>query len=232
MTIHDVMPDTLPEVLRITSFMAAAGLPPATLLVSTGSDWKRPALSDLRTLQGLGHELAAHGWQHTFATFGGIYHRLHSLALSRNAAEHLALDRRQIIDLMHSSYAWFDSHDLTRPRLYVPPAWAMGNVTHPDLHKLPFRFYETLSGIYDSEARVFHRLPLAGYEADNIVRAMFLKFFNSINRGTACRSGRALRVAIHPHDLHFRLAQHLERLLRSGLECYSVSDIASACFDL
>ena len=212
--------------------MAAVGLPPATLLVSPGSDWNVPSLSDLRELQDRGHELAAHGWQHTFTDFGGIYHRLHSLVLSRNAAEHLALSRQQTVALMRSSYAWFDSHELRPPGLYVPPAWAMGNVTRSDLHALPYRFYETLSGIYDSETQVFHRLPLAGYEADNVVRGLCLKFFNFINRGIAFRTGLALRVAIHPHDLHFRLAQDLERLLRGGLECHSVSGIGSACFDL
>lgn len=43
----------------------------------------------------------------------------------------------------------------------------MGSLPREALSDLPFRYYEYLTGVYDSLARRWYRLPLLGYEADS-----------------------------------------------------------------
>ena len=124
---HDVMPETLSLVEDFLAFCSTHAIPPMTLLVVPGCDWRDEQLDRLRDLAGLGHELAAHGWLHRVGTPQSLYHRLHSTLLSRNVAEHLALDGESILALMRRSHAWFAEHDLPAPSLYVPPAWALGD---------------------------------------------------------------------------------------------------------
>lgn len=76
-----------------------------------------------------------------------------SALISGHTGEHLALDRLAIGALIGRSYAWFRERDLGAPDLYVRPAWAMGDIGRPDLRQLPFRRYETLSGVYAAVAR-------------------------------------------------------------------------------
>jgi predicted deacetylase len=133
--------------------------------------------------------------------------------LSRNAAEHLSRPRPEVADIIRRSFGWFGEVGLGQPRLYVPPAWAMGAVKRADLDRLPFRFYETLGGIYDSQSRRMRRLPLVGYEADTAGRALALRLVNGLNRQMAASLGRPLRVAIHPSDFDLRLAADLRSIL-------------------
>jgi predicted deacetylase len=97
---------------------------------------------------------------------------------------------------------------LPAPSLYVPPAWAMGRISRAGLRKLPFRYYETISGVYDAQADRFIRLPLLGFEADTRIRATALKLSNVLNRRLA-NAHRELRFAIHPTDFELYLARDL-----------------------
>jgi len=98
----------------------------------------------------------------------------------------------------------------------VPPAWAMGPVPRELLDRLPFRQYETLAGVYDSTDRLFHRLPLVGFEADNVFRAVTVGALNRLNRAWARAGRRPLRLGIHPHDLELKLAEDLGRMIEAG----------------
>lgn len=207
-SIHDVMPETLSQVSRILELLERGGAPVATLLVVPGRAWTPSALAQLRALQSRGYELAGHGWRHRVERYGGIHHRLHSLLISRDVAEHLALDSAGIEQLIARCFAWFADHDLPAPRLYVPPAWALGRLASAKLTELPFRQYELLGGVVEASNGRMRRLPLTGYEADAGTRASALRLWNQINRQRA-RRRRWLRIAIHPNDLGLPLADSL-----------------------
>lgn len=212
-SVHDVMPATLDEVATILSLTERHAIGPVTLLVVPGLDWTAEQLATLRRWQDAGHELAGHGWRHRAETIRGLSHRLHSLVLSRDAAEHLALDSGAIAVLVRRCFGWFWEAGLDAPRLYVPPAWAMGAIARPALEALPFRYVEVLSGVLDTRARRLERMPLVGFEADTAWRAHALRRWNRINLAYARRRGVPLRVAIHPHDLGLRLAEDVGTVL-------------------
>ncbi|MBT8093449.1 MAG: polysaccharide deacetylase family protein [Gammaproteobacteria bacterium] len=211
-SIHDVMPETLDEVEEILQRLADAGTPgTVTLLVVPGRNWSADDIAVLRRWADAGHELAGHGWAHEVETIRGVWHRLHSLFISRNVAEHLALDEQGIRTIIEECHAWFVQTGLPAPMMYVPPAWAMGRVGKSALRALPFRYYETLSGIYDATTGTMTRIPLVGFEADTPLRAGLLRLFNAVNRWLANRRGQ-LRLAIHPQDFDLLLADDLERM--------------------
>ena len=227
-SIHDVMPATLDRVERIFDRLDSAGLLPVTLLVVPGTGWRGEHLDRLGAMVARGAELAGHGWRHEVRHVRGIKHRLHSALISRRAAEHLALSRGEILRLMLNNHRWFGRRDLPEPRLYVPPAWAMGPVPRPLLDRLPFERYETMAGVYDSVEGVFYRLPMAGFEADTGFRAVTVHGFNRINLAWARASGRPLRLGIHPDDFELRLADDLEAMLRTGGEPVSYAALGAA----
>jgi hypothetical protein len=217
-SIHDVMPATLERVERIFDRLRVAGLTPITLLVVPGTGWDEATLPRLRSLLARGGEAAGHGWRHEARTIRGLRHRLHSALISRNAAEHLALPRDEILALMRANHAWFAEHQLPSPTLYVPPAWAMGPVPRAALDALPFARYETLGGVYETAGRRFRSLPLVGFEADTRLRALAVGGSNAVNRAAARALQRPLRLGIHPDDFELERAGELERMIAAGGE--------------
>jgi hypothetical protein len=207
------MPRTLPAVSEIVSLLASLKVSKLTLLVVPGADWDAPDCQQLRRYQDLGYRLAGHGWRHACRRRQTLWHKVHGWVLSRDAAEHLSCARDQIRDVVRRSFEWFAKAGLEPPRLYVPPAWAMGCVTRSDLRQLPFRWYEYLTGIYDAQQDRFRRSALVGFEADSAARALPLRALNSANVHVAARLHIPLRLAIHPYDLEHRLANQLRHLL-------------------
>ncbi len=216
-SIHDVMPETLGATETIVARLNAAGLGRVTLLVVPGRDWSTETLGRLEALLARGAVAAGHGWTHRADSIRGAYHRLHSALISRNAAEHLALDAAALRNLVTRCHAWFGQHGLGSPLLYVPPAWAMGALTPRDLDQLPFARYESLSGVYDVASGRFRRSPMVGFEADTAFRALACRLWNFANL-KAAGTKRPIRLAIHPGDFSLRLADDLERLIDSGGE--------------
>jgi predicted deacetylase len=127
--------------------------------------------------------------------------------------------------LIRDCRAWFDEHSLPAPSLYVPPAWAMGSIPRAGLEGLGFRYFETLTGIYDAERREMHRLPLFGFEADTRFRALSLRLFNAANRIMGRYAG-TVRLGIHPQDFELELAADLKRCLAEGNRTTSVEALA------
>jgi predicted deacetylase len=220
------MPETLAQTGEILERLHAAGLHLATLLVVPGRDWQAGDLDELRGFCDAGAELAGHGWKHRADTPRDLKHRLHSLLISRNAAEHLSLTTEEITALIRRCHAWFAAHTLPQPDLYVPPAWAMGRLPRATLGRLPFRRYETLAGIYDAPAQAFTPSPMVGYETDTWLRALPVRAWNALNRAAA--GGRIpLRVAIHPQDFGLKLADDLRRLIDAGGHALSYRQLDS-----
>jgi predicted deacetylase len=213
-SIHDVMPATLPQVLEIVDYLEHSGVNRTTLLVIPGAGWSGSTLAPLMRLQGGGHELAGHGWTHLMERCRSAQHKIYSALISRNAAEHLALAPPAIRDLITRCYQWFLDVGLQPPRLYVPPAWAMGPISRTMLRDLPFAQYEYLSGVYDIATDRFYRYPLVGFEANTRWRVGSLRLWNHLNIVCARRCNRPLRIAIHPNDLTLPLHPDLTRILR------------------
>ena len=213
-SIHDVMPDNLPQVETFLQQLSRFPAYDIYLLVVPGCQWQPEQISQLRTWQQQGYELAGHGWRHQAGHISGVYHRLHSQLLSGNVAEHLSLSSQQIAVLIQRSYDWFITNELKPPALYVPPAWALGNIGHLDLERLPYRYYETLSGFLDVSNRECCRCPLIGFEARSRWQATFLSLFNQINSLPAS-SLRPTRISLHPHDREYYLGHRIDGVLSS-----------------
>lgn len=210
-SVHDVMPETLPAVRRTLDFLAEQGLGPVPLLVVPGRDWSPQALHELRNLARRGHELVGHGWRHE-AEVRRFYHRLHSVAISRNVAEHLALTPGEIAALLDDCFDWFGRNNLPAPRYYVAPAWAMGEIGNGSLARQPFEYFETQWGFVTPRRDRFSVVPLVGFEADEPSRVAPLRLFNRANLWLARRLGR-VRVAIHPYDIDYPLRDDLAEIL-------------------
>lgn len=224
-TIHDVMPETLSGVQQLVTAMHGAGLPPATMLVTPGRDWTAPDLDRLHRFQAAGHSLAGHGWSHHAPKVSSLYHRMYSTLISRRAAEHLDQPPVELAGLVQACFAWFSEHGFGSPVYYVPPAWALGALSRTELQKLPFRWYETLIGLYDSDLGTFTRLPLAGFDADTAFRRWFLLCWNRLNVSVARCSSRPVRVALHPNDLNLFLAAEARAFFAQQLRCVTVDGV-------
>ncbi len=215
-SIHDVSPATVGWADQMLDRLASNGISPVMILVIPAGDWPVAAVESLRRWEAAGHLLAVHGWDHRARHPAGIYHRLHSLLLSRDAAEHLSRDGAEMLARIERGRAWFASNGLSDPAVYVPPAWALGAVRVKELGRIGFRRVETLTGIRDTSSGKRQLLPLVGFEADTLWRSAALRFSNAVNRGIARLSGRPLRVAVHPHDDARLLAADLDHCVRRG----------------
>lgn len=227
LSVHDVMPRRLGRVEEIVAELQRSRLIPVTLLVVPDTGWDAPSLDRLRALVTAGAVLAGHGWRHVAGNIRGLGHRLHSLLISRDVAEHLALDRDGIVSLIARCHAWFRERALPPPELYVPPAWAMGDARRDDLAALPFRYYETMGGILDAASGSFRRTAMVGFEADTAFRAVCCRAWNAANLAAAGER-RPLRVAIHPGDFELRLAADLRRLLDEGGRALTYGDVVAS----
>lgn len=220
-SIHDVMPANLDRIIGIISFLRDKGVGPITLLVVPGKNWRPGDIATLERLQKDGDiEFAGHGWQHEIDGFGSLWHRLHGFLMSRREAEHLSLDAHEIVDLIHRNHDWFVKAGLKAPDLYVPPAWAMGKITRKALESLPYRYYESLTGVYDAGRRAMQRMGVCGYMADTRPRAFALRATNAANQIAPL----PLRIAIHPEDLELLLAADLSACLGKNFQFLSYGD--------
>jgi predicted deacetylase len=226
-SLHDVSPATFDRSEAIVGVMIAAGVRGLAILIVPSGVWSDSQLEALRTWERAGHVLGAHGWTHRASAPRGVYHRLHSMFFSRDVAEHLGRPADDVRDIVRRGEQWFADVGLAPPRLYVPPAWALGAMPLSAFGGTPFRWVETLSGIYDVSAARFRRLPLAGFEADTRLRAASLRASNAANLALAVVSRRPLRAAVHPRDFDLRLAGDLRRLLTSGRASLALEQMGS-----
>ncbi len=213
-SLHDVCADTFHLAETIVKRLSAAGVHPLCILIIPSGEWSAGQLNALRQWERDGHILAGHGWSHRSRPARTIHHRLHGLLFSRDAAEHLGRTSEEVREIVELSARWFASVGLTAPTLYVPPAWAIGDLPLGAFSQMPYQWVETLTGIYSVGANRFRRLPLLGFEADTRFRALVLRALNGFNRLVARATRRPIRVAVHPHDFDLLLAEDLAQLVR------------------
>ena len=213
-SIHDVMPHNLDKIDNCLLQLQRNHITSCYLLVVPGLNWDDQTLNRLRHYVTEGHELVAHGWEHKAAKIDSLYHHLHSFIVSRDVAEHLSLNTADALALMCRSRAWFSRNGLPEPGYYVPPAWALGNLTINDLVETGFNYVESISGIIDLKKQQLHALPLMGFEADTTLRVAGVFLFNFLNlTASNIFPDRTLRVAIHPDDFDLQLSKSLHAVL-------------------
>ena len=171
-SVHDVMPETLQQVGRILARLEADRISTATLLVVPGAGWTPAGIAMLHRFQERGYELAGHGWRHRVDRIDRLSHRLHARLISRNVAEHLALDAAGIIDLMGRCHAWFQEHGLRAPTLMcrLPGQWALSSAMHWPSCLLPRRTLRGFSLVRPADSIRFRywamrRIRLSGHRS-------------------------------------------------------------------
>lgn len=213
-SIHDVMPSNINKIETILKTLQKNhNINYVTLLIVPGLKWTELQLNQLKNLSKQGHELAGHGWIHKVSEIKTIYHKLHSLILSRDVAEHLSLSKKDCINLVENCFNWFDKNFLPTPQLYVPPSWAIGKLNKKDFNNSNFSMFETLKGIYFNNN--FLSLPLLGYEVDTTLRKIAVLFSNFLNKKISTIFKKPIRLSIHPNDLELLLAKNLLKDLNS-----------------
>ena len=129
-SIHDVSPKNLDKIKSIINFLQNQfQINKICILVIPGLNWNKKQIQKLQSWQHDGIEIAAHGWKHRAQNKKSFYHKIHSLIISANCAEHLSKNRQEIIDIVKRSYSWFIDNGFKKPTLYVPPSWALGKIT-------------------------------------------------------------------------------------------------------
>lgn len=213
-SIHDIMPETFGNVQKQIQLFREANITNVGLLIVPNKDWSEEHFEEFRNWHNEGFQLVGHGWNHEVFGKKDFYHKLHSLLLSRNVAEHLSKSTDEVIDLIRSCYNWFEDNKLPIPKLYVPPAWAFGKVTTKHFDHLPFQMYENVIGVYDRNSQSYHTFPLIGFEADTRFRMLCLYFSNSFNKTLQSIIKKPLRVSLHPNDLEYYLGYQIHRILK------------------
>lgn len=223
-SIHDVSPKNLDKIIFIINHLNNKhNIKKITLLVIPGLEWNDEQIKIFNEWENNQNiELASHGWIHKSNSIKSIYHYFHSKLISDDCAEHLSLSKSSIIKLMKNSYSWFIDRELTPPTLYVPPAWALGNINKKDLLKVPFNEIETICGVHISNKFIF--IPLIGFETKNYFRFIIVKISNSINYLLYHIFG-LIRIAIHPNDFNLLLKKDIDKYLDKVTTSFRFNEI-------
>ena len=192
------------------------------ILVIPGLSWNKIQIQKLRALQNNGIEVAAHGWIHRATNNKTLFHKIHSLVISANCAEHLSKNKKAIFEIINDSYSWFITNGFQKPLLYVPPAWALGNVSKTDLSRMSFTHYECTTGVIYNQK--YHFLPLLGFEEKSPIKALIRRFFNLLNYCMAYFTG-LIRIAIHPNDFSLYLKNDIEKYLSKSSDTVLLNEL-------
>jgi len=224
-SIHDVSPESFAAANDLVERLSVAGRRPLSILVVPGGAWSAHEIETLIQWQDAGHILAAHGWSHRCGAERTLYHRIHARLFSRDAGEHLSKSSAEIMRIVRRGEQWFRDASLRPPGLYVPPAWALGDMPLRAFRDTAYRWVETLSGIYDVRADRMHHVPLVGFEADTQMRRWLLRLSNRLNWTLGAAVRRPVRVAVHPNDFDLLLADDLARVLQSPSRSVGPGDL-------
>lgn len=230
-SLHDVAPATAFDSAAMLTMVEHHGLR-ATLLVIPGP-YRRMRLLDepafagwLREAQQRGHEIALHGWSHC-AVAGrdgrpGL-RRAVGRVVARGCAEFLELGDAEARWRIVAGLDALDSCDF-RPTGFTPPGWLASHQTFDVLRQLDFAYTTSQWTVFDlrrdRSIRVGALSQRPGSPLGDVAATANLR----IGRA-AIATGRALRIAIHPADLHHpRLRRANEQLLaRAADHCESVT---------
>ena len=223
-SIHDVSPHNLDDISNIIQILKNKyRINKICLLVIPGLNWNKQQVQKLKNWQNDGIEIAAHGWNHRAETNKTFFHKIHSLLMSADCAEHLSKNRKDIYEMMKKSYNWFIRNGFKKPSLYVPPAWAFGKITKQELNQFKFTHFECTTGMVHNQKYFF--LPLLGFKEKTYLRAKIRQFFNSLNYFIAHFTG-LIRIAIHPDDFKLYLKRDAVKYLSKSVDTILLHELS------
>lgn len=179
-SIHDVSPAALDDVLVTVNGLRDLALGPVTLFVMSHEDWPADALSTLTRLCDDGHELAAQGPDSS--TVNGV---------------------KQICEHLRQARDWFLRSGFPAPVACSLPAQTWLRPAARELGELGYRVVETLPGVHCQRVDGSYRLqamPLLAFEAATRTRARFLADWNRLQLRLARRGSTPPRIALQPAD--------------------------------
>ncbi len=220
-SLHDVAPSTADASRRWLQVVERHGMR-ATLLVVPGP-WRGAALSGdpafaawLRDAEARGHEISLHGWVHRVEggwsrSPRGAYGRV----LSRGCAEFWQLDEDAARRRIAAGLATLSSHGL-HARGFTPPAWLASDATRRAARDLGLTYTTTQWSVIDlrggDRVRAFAVSQRPGGTTMPVAAALARAL-----TGRRLRSGRILRLALHPDDLrHPQLRTDVDDVLRAA----------------
>lgn len=224
-SIHDVCPSNLDRIHEIINRLSSKhNITKVTLLIIPGLTWSEEQINILKDWQSINKiELAAHGWLHQSTSSKNMFHRLHSKLVSNGCAEHLSKSKSEVIEIMTNSFNWFQENGLESPTLYVPPAWALGDVNKKDLESLPFNEVEVISGVFINSR--FNFIPMIGFETKTYFRCFMVKILNGLNYMLYNLFGK-IRISIHPDDFDLLLKKDIDKYLSEVTDSFRFSEIS------
>jgi hypothetical protein len=179
-SVHDVAPAALDDVLVTLNGLRDLALGPVTLFVLSDESWCGSALSTLKRLHDEGHELAAQAP-------GGPP----------------AQGPKQTCENLRQARHWFVESGLPAPMACSLPAQTWPRPGARDLGELGYRVVETLPGVHcqrDDGSFRLQAMPLLAFEAATRTRARFLADWNRLQLRLARRGSTPPRIALQPAD--------------------------------
>lgn len=208
-SLHDVAPATHAESVHLLDQVEQIGAR-ASLLVIPGP-WREPHLTDdaafvrwLDAARSRGHEIVAHGWEHravTDPTWRPVaVRRIAERLLTRGCAEFAALGQAESVERAQRSMQTLHSIGL-RPTGFVAPGWSMSPAVPQALLAARFDYTVTRLGVVDLRTSRTLPIPAVCHRPDSPLSASAARMVAAVVRDR-CRSGRSIRLALHPADVH------------------------------
>lgn len=210
LSIHDVGPRFESEVDRLHDLLgvASSGAPIAMLVVP--NHWGEAPLTTgsrfaarLRRWADRGTELFVHGWFHRdTSTHEAGWARWRALHMTAGEGEFLGLGRTEALARMRDGKALVEDISGREAAGFVAPAWLYGEPARAALGEVGFRLAEDHLRVWRpaDEAVIAHGPVITwatrtrAREASSLAVAALARWLHP--------SVRALRVAVHPGDIH------------------------------
>jgi predicted deacetylase len=224
LSIHDVAPATWDQTRSWLAHLDARGLP-ATLLVVAGP-WRGPRLDQasdviegLHTACSAGHEISLHGWDHAAAPLGR--HQVMRSGLARirvrGCGEFATLDSAAALRRLARGLEILHRSGFT-PTGFTPPGWLASPGTLEAMRSLPLRYTTSQWAIRDLRTWRRIKIPALSHRPGSSLAGVGARSLLAIGRHRL-DTGRALRLALHPDDLHDRrLVNATLALIEIGLD--------------
>jgi len=234
-SIHDVSPGRLKDVIGLRNWLAERGVASPTLLVVPHHHRAEPwsahpgAAGTLRYLASCGDEILLHGLVHQEtepAEAGSLTTRLQARFLTAGEGEFLRLSEADAASRLTCGWSTLESLGL-RPAGFVAPAWLYSEGTRRALAARGPVVYEDNLYLCRADGRRL-RSPVLALSTRRADRLLLSVLWCEALSHTVARAPVA-RIALHPPDLHSPLGlEVLGRILGRLLATHRPTSYATA----
>lgn len=216
-SIHDVSPATAVETAWWVDQVERLGKR-ATLLVIPGP-WRGRSMSvgdplsvSLRLWAGRGHEISLHGWDHRQSTKKPV-----ARILARGAGEFAGLDSAGSESRLVAGLGLLSANEIAASG-FTPPGWLISRDAARAVRHVGIDYLTTHLTIHDFLEKRTLNVPVVCHRPGSPLSGAGVIAMRAAY-AMARRTGRDLRIAIHPDDAHDRrLAATTLRILRSAVQ--------------